>query len=669
MATSSASRGRKAPAAPRTKPPTPSAKEPAKTTRSRKGMPEGGADAYGASSLTTLKGLEAVRLRPGMYIGNTSEGGLHHLIHELVDNSVDEAMAGHCKRIEVILEKDGACTVRDDGRGIPVDMNKTEKMTGVEMALGVLHSGGKFGTGTYKVSGGLHGVGAAVVNALSTSLVARITRGGSVHEITFAKGVKTSALRVVGKSKSRGTEVTFYPDGSIFSTTTFELARVAERLEELSYLNPGLELVVRDLREGKPIERRFKSPKGLDAWVRSIAGDALLGARVVTALGKDEERNLEVDVAIGYTPSEGEHLRTFVNSVRTPDGGTHETGVRVAWTRALTWALGEFGSKAQQKIGFRGDDVREGLVLLVSARVPEPQFEGQTKGRLGTAWVAGAAQSVTQEHLKAALKAHPRLARAILERVLESAQMRGAAQRARESARTQRNLVDVGVLPGKLADCTSSDASVSELILVEGDSAGGSAKQGRFREFQAILPLRGKILNAERAKLPALAANEELMAIATALGLSFQARDDLSRLRYGRVIIMTDADIDGAHIRTLLLTFFLRVFPRLVTEERIWVACPPLYRLTKGLESHYAFDEAERSAIVGRSSAWQVTRYKGLGEMSPGELKATAMDPMRRKLLQITMHDAPRADNAFTVLMGDDVGQRREWLFHGATLD
>lgn len=624
--------------------------------------------AYGASQMSTLKGLEAVRVRPGMYIGNTGLGGLHHLIHELVDNSVDEAMAGHCRRVTVRLFPDGRCMVQDDGRGIPVDVHPTEKITGVEMALGVLHSGGKFGTGTYQVSGGLHGVGAAVVNALSETLVARVTRGGKVYEISYAKGVKKGPLRPTGSGAKSGTAITFLPDPTIFPDCTFDAERIATRLEEVSYLVPGLEMVLEDTRVTPAVTKRFKSPKGLDAWVRNVTGESLVGGRVISVTGQDSAKNLVVDFAVGYTAKDGEDFRSFTNCVRTPDGGTHETGARTAWTRALTWALSEFGTKAQQKMGFKGDDAKEGVVLFLAVRLPEPQFEGQTKGRLGTAWVAGSVQSAIYEGLKLALKSHPRSTRAILERVLEAARLRGAASKARESARAQRNLVDVGVLPGKLSDCTQSDPDRTELILVEGDSAGGSAKQGRFRDFQAILPLRGKILNAERAKRAALAGNEEILSITTALGLRLDDPEKLDNLRYGRIVIMTDADVDGAHIRTLLLAFFLNAFPRLVREERVWVACPPLYRLTKGTTVHYAFDEDERSALMKKQTNWQVTRYKGLGEMSPEELKATAMDPLRRKLLRVTMDDPERAVRAFSVMLGDDVSARRDWLFGGASL-
>ncbi|WP_337169528.1 DNA topoisomerase (ATP-hydrolyzing) subunit B [Gemmatimonas aurantiaca] len=631
---------------------------------------------YGAQSITVLKGLEAVRKRPGMYIGSTSARGLHHLVYEVVDNSIDEALAGFAKRIEVIIHADDSITVEDDGRGIPVDVHPVEKLPGVELALTVLHAGGKFDKNTYKVSGGLHGVGVSVVNALSDSLKVWIKRDGKEHYIDFARGVTTTKLKVLRSvpAKETGTKTWFKPDATIFQETTrYEWSTLASRLRELAFLNKGIQITLRDerpeeLKDGQPREEIFFARGGLKEFVAFLNGHKKPLHQDVVYI--DTERDdIGIEMALQYNDSYADTVFSFVNNINTHEGGTHLTGFKSALTSVINKYIEKSSNlnKKDKEIRLSGDDVREGLTAVLSVKVREPQFEGQTKTKLGNSEAEGAVRSVMNELLSQYLEEHPRTANAIIDKAISASRAREAARKARDLTR-KKNALDVAALPGKLADCSLSDPALCELYLVEGDSAGGSAKQGRNRNFQAILPLRGKIINVEKARFDKVLSNEEIRTIITAIGTGIKEEFDLQKARYHKIIIMTDADVDGAHIRTLLLTFFFRQMPELIDAGHMYIAQPPLYRVAKGKEEFYAYSERERDGYAERLGGPEgrgnimVQRYKGLGEMNPDQLWRTTMDPETRTMLRVTMDDAVMADQTFQTLMGDDVEPRRVFI-------
>ncbi|GIV35665.1 MAG: DNA gyrase subunit B [Cyclobacteriaceae bacterium] len=629
---------------------------------------------YSASNIQVLEGLEAVRKRPAMYIGDVSSKGLHHLIWEVVDNSIDEALAGFCDDIKVTIHEDNSVSVEDNGRGIPTDMHEKEKRSALEVVMTVLHAGGKFDKNTYKVSGGLHGVGVSCVNALSEKLHAIVYRDGKIWEQEYQRGVPQYPVRVTGQSDKRGTTVRFLPDKQIFTVTEFNYETVATRLRELAFLNPGIRLTLTDLREkdeqGLPRQDSFFSKGGLVEFVEYIDStrEKLIPQPIYIENNKGE---MPVQVALSYNTSFSENLVSYVNNINTHEGGTHVAGFRRALTRTLKSYAEKSGLLEKAKIDITGDDFREGLTAVISVKVAEPQFEGQTKTKLGNSEAMGIVDQAVGEVLQYYLEEHPREARLIVNKVILAAQARHAARKAREMVQRKNVLSGTG-LPGKLADCSSTDPSVSELYLVEGDSAGGSAKQGRDRTFQAILPLRGKILNVEKAQEHKIYANEEIKNIITALGVSFGTAEDgkalnLSKLRYHKIIIMTDADVDGSHIRTLILTFFFRYMRELIENGYVYIALPPLYLVKKGREERYCWTEEEREAVVkelggGKDDSVTVQRYKGLGEMNPEQLWATTMDPARRTLKQVTIESAAEADHLFSMLMGDEVAPRREFI-------
>ena len=624
---------------------------------------------YGANSITVLKGLEAVRMRPGMYIGSTSARGLHHLVYEVVDNSIDEALAGYARRIEVIIHPDDSITVEDDGRGIPIDVHRTEGLPGVELALTVLHAGGKFDKETYKVSGGLHGVGVSVVNALSAELKVWIKRDGKLSYMDFRRGVTTTKLKTLGTvpAKETGTKTWFKPDGEIFTETLrFEWAILANRLRELAFLNKGVQIILRDEREGEQRDETFLAHGGLKEFVVHLIGSKRPVHQEVIYI--DTERDdIGIEVALQYNDSYADSVFSFVNNINTHEGGTHLTGFKSALTSVINKYIEKSSNlaKKDKDIRLTGDDVREGLTAVLSVKVREPQFEGQTKTKLGNSEVEGAVRSVVNELLSQYLEEHPKTANLIIDKAMSAARAREAARKARDLTR-KKSALDVASLPGKLADCSWSDPALCEVYLVEGDSAGGSAKQGRMRDFQAILPLRGKIINVEKARIDKVLSNEEIRTMITAIGTGIKEEFDITKARYHKIIIMTDADVDGAHIRTLLLTFFFRQMPELIDAGYMYIAQPPLYRVAKGKEEFYAYTEKERDGYVerfgeGRSNV-MVQRYKGLGEMNPEQLWKTTMDPGTRTMLRVTMEDAVLADQTFQTLMGDEVEPRRLFI-------
>jgi DNA gyrase subunit B len=628
---------------------------------------------YDAGQIQVLKGLEAVRKRPGMYIGSTSSRGLHHLAYEVVDNSIDEALAGHATKISVVIHADDSITVADNGRGIPVDIHPTEKIPGVELAMTVLHAGGKFDKTMYKVSGGLHGVGVSVVNALSEQLKVWVKRGGKEYYMDFVRGQTRTKLTIHGKTAAtdNGTKVWFKPDPEIFTELRFDYATIANRLRELSYLNKGLEIRLGDEREGQEKQETFMAKGGLKEMVQFLNSTKKpLHTEVVYI---DTQRDdIGIELAFQYNDGYNENVFSFVNNVNTHEGGTHLTGFKAALTRTIN-AYATKSSAALKKADFTlsGDDVREGLTAVLSVKVNEPQFEGQTKTKLGNSEVEGAVKSVVNEMLGAYLEEHPRVANIIIEKAVSAARAREAARKARDLTR-KKSALDVGNLPGKLADCSLSDPSLCEIYLVEGDSAGGSAKQGRNRAFQAILPLRGKILNVERARIDKVLSNEEIRTIITAIGAGIKEEFSIENVRYHKCILMTDADVDGAHIRTLLLTFFFRQMPELIEAGYVYIAQPPLYRVARGKEEFYAYDEKEREEYVARlgngdgKATVNIQRYKGLGEMNPLQLWNTTMDPETRTILKVTMEDAVLADSTFQMLMGDEVEPRRQFIEENA---
>ncbi|MGH7475189.1 MAG: DNA topoisomerase (ATP-hydrolyzing) subunit B [Longimicrobiales bacterium] len=634
---------------------------------------------YGAGQIQVLKGLEAVRKRPGMYIGSTSARGLHHLVYEVVDNAVDEALAGHCTRIEVVLHADDSVTVRDNGRGIPIDKHPTEKLPGVEVAMTMLHAGGKFDKSAYKVSGGLHGVGVSVVNALSELLEVQVAwRDGKLYRQRYARGIKQTELEAIGKApdKKTGTIVSFKPDTQIFTELRFNYDTLANRLRELAFLNKGLLITLLDERteEGKePKQDEYRYEGGIVEFVEFLRGTRKpLHAKPIYIEAEREEA--EIELALQYDDGYNESTFTFVNNINTHEGGMHLTGFKSALTRTLNDYARKSNWLKKELDSLSGDDVREGLTCILSIRVREPQFEGQTKTKLGNSEVRGAVEQVVNEKLSTYLEEHPPVARAIIEKAIQAARARIAARKARDLTR-RKSALEGSVLPGKLADCSITDPTVCEIYLVEGDSAGGSAKQGRNRSFQAILPLRGKILNVEKARIDKILSNEEIRTIITAIGTGIGEEDfDVKNARYGKIIIMTDADVDGAHIRTLLLTFFFRHMRQLIEEGMIYIAQPPLYRVARGKEEHYAYTDDERDGLVDRLSgngkgertSVNIQRYKGLGEMNPDQLWNTTMDPERRTILQVTLEDAVEADLIFSTLMGDDVEPRRKFIEENA---
>jgi len=635
---------------------------------------------YSAEKIQVLKGLEAVRRRPAMYIGDVGKRGLHHLVYEVVDNSVDEALAGFCSKIIVSINKDESVSVEDDGRGIPTDIHKGEKKSALEVVMTVLHAGGKFDKGSYKVSGGLHGVGVSVVNALSVSLVAEIQREGKIFKQSFVRGDASTKMEITGKSKKTGTKITFLPDGDVFNTTIFEYQIIAERLRELAYLNSNLEIVFSDFRPEEPIVTTYKFKGGLSDFVKYLdENNSPLHNKIITVT--KEDGNVPVDVALRYSSNYTENILTFVNNINTIEGGTHLSGFRSALTRGLNNYAAKnnlIKAKKSEKVALSGEDFREGLTAIVSIKVAEPQFEGQTKTKLGNGDVKGTVDAIVYEGILDFLEQNPSVGKRIIEKALLASRSRMAARKARELIR-RKTALGSNALPGKLADCSNRDPAMCELFLVEGDSAGGSAKQGRDRRNQAILPLRGKVINAEKARIDKLLSNNEIQTIITALGAGFggdaennedkNASDfDIDKLRYHKIIIMTDADVDGSHIRTLLLTFFYRRMPEIITNGHMYLAMPPLYRLKAGKKELYAYDENERELLTERlgrenkSSKIDLQRYKGLGEMNPEQLWYTTMDPDKRTLMQVTIEDALDASKSFQDLMGHDVESRRSFI-------
>lgn len=632
---------------------------------------------YSASSIQVLEGLEAVRKRPSMYIGDTGEKGLHHLVYEVVDNSIDEAMAGYCTAIDVTINEDNSITVSDDGRGIPTDYHPKEKKSALEVVLTVLHAGGKFDKGSYKVSGGLHGVGVSCVNALSTDLEAVVHRQGKIFRQCFSKGVPQGDIEVIGTTDRTGTTITFKPDGEIFTqTTTYNYDTLNSRLRELAYLNKGIRLNLTDKRDkdeetGEYRHDNYYSQEGLKEFVKFLDGtrEPLIEHTIHIAGERD---GVPIEVALQYNTGFSENVHTYVNNINTIEGGTHLTGFRRGLTRTLKKYAEDSGMLAKLKFEISGDDFREGLTAIISVKVAEPQFEGQTKTKLGNSEVSGAVDNAVSAALTNYLEENPKDAKAIVQKVILAATARTAARKARDMVQRKTVLSGAG-LPGKLADCSSRDMTQTEIFLVEGDSAGGTAKQGRDRAFQAILPLRGKILNVEKATDHKMYDSEEIKNIFTALGVTVGTEEDskalnLSKLRYGKVIIMTDADVDGSHIATLIMTFFFRRMPDIIQNGHLYIATPPLYLVKKGPKQQYCWTEEQRLAAVEEfgSKGVHIQRYKGLGEMDAEQLWETTMNPAGRTLRQVTIENATEADRIFSMLMGDDVPPRREFIERNA---
>ena len=621
---------------------------------------------YGASNIQVLEGLEPVRLRPGMYIGSTSERGLHHLIYEVVDNSIDEALAGVCDTISVTINEDGSATIEDNGSGIPVDTHpKTGKST-VETVLTILHAGGKFNNDAYKVSGGLHGVGVSVVNALSEWLVATVKRNGNIYQQNFARGKAISELEIVGKAEGTGTTISFMPDAEIFDTVIFDFDTLEDRLREMAFLNKSVRIELADKRPGQERDKVFKYDGGIQEMVEYLN-------RSKTPIFKeiiyfDEERDgQEVEFAIQYTDAYSENVVTFANNIHTPEGGTHLSGFRTALTRTINDYGRKFNILKEKDSNLSGDDVREGITAVISVKLAQPQFEGQTKAKLGNSETSSIVNSVMGDCLTAYFEENPKVAKAIIDKAIKSQRAREAARKAREISRS-RSILDSATLPGKLSDCQSNDNGITEVFIVEGDSAGGSARQGRDKHFQAILPLRGKIMNVEKARLDRILGYEEIKAMITAFGTGIGEDFDLEKLRYGKIIIMTDADVDGAHIRTLLLTFFFRYMTPLIEEGHVYIAQPPLYKVTKGKTLKYCYSDDELTEFldeIGREGI-NIQRYKGLGEMNYDQLWETTMDPEKRVLLRVNIEDMNKSDEIFTMLMGDKVAPRREFIEENA---
>lgn len=622
---------------------------------------------YGANQIQILEGLEAVRKRPGMYIGSTSARGLHHLVYEVVDNSIDEALAGYCTHIEVTIHKDNSITVTDNGRGIPVDMHESGKPA-VEVVLTVLHAGGKFGGSGYKVSGGLHGVGVSVVNALSTNMKVKVKRDGKIHEITFEKGVTKEPLKVVGQTDETGTLVHFVPDAEIFDETVYDYDTLRHRLRELSFLNRGITIILTDERPEEVRQETFYFEGGISSFVEHLnRNKEVINPEPVYFNGTKD--TTVVEIALQYNTSYSENIYSFVNNINTEEGGTHLAGFKSALTRAANDFARRQGIIKNNEDNLVGEDIREGLTCVISIKLREPQFEGQTKTKLGNSEVRGIVDSIVSEGLSEYFEENPVISKKIIEKSIMASRAREAARKARELTR-RKNSLEVSSLPGKLADCSVKDPEQAEIYLVEGDSAGGSAKQGRDRRFQAILPLRGKILNVEKARLDKILNNEEIRTMITAFGSGIGSEFDITKRRYGKIIIMTDADVDGAHIRTLLLTFFYRYMRPLIENGHVYIAQPPLYQIRKGRSHWYTYSDeelAQKLDEIGRDGI-TVQRYKGLGEMNPEQLWETTMDPEKRTVLQVHLREAEEADSIFTILMGDKVEPRRRFIEEHANL-
>ena len=653
---------------------------------------------YTADDITVLKGLEPVRQRPAMYIGDVSVRGLHHLVYEVVDNSIDEALAGYAHRIDASINPDGSVTVIDDGRGIPTDIHPEEKRSALEVVMTLLHAGGKFDKNTYKVSGGLHGVGVSVVNALSEWLEVEVYRDGKVWFQKYGRGKPKEPAKIIGKSKDSktGTKVTFLPDGQIFKNRIFKFETIAERLRELAFLNPDVILRIVDLRKGEEREEEFHFKGGLVEFVKYIdATRPAVMRKTFYAKGQDKDeagRTVEVETALQYNDQYNENVFTYVNNINTLEGGTHLVGFRTALTRSLNSYASKNNLVKEGGVQLTGDDFREGLTAVLSVKVPEPQFEGQTKTKLGNSEIKSIVETVVGEHLASWLEENPSDARRLIEKCLRAAEAREAARKARDLTR-RKSALESSSLPGKLADCSINDPEHCELYIVEGDSAGGSAKQGRDRRFQAILPIKGKILNVEKARLHKMLENEEIRCIFTAIGSGVGEEFDASKTRYGKIIIMCDADVDGSHIRTLLLTLFFRYMKELIELGHVYIAQPPLYKLKKGKQELFAFDDDERDQVIKRlksekgkdggkskekeiiettpegedgvvvsSEGIAISRFKGLGEMNPEQLWSTTMNPETRTILQVAVENAADADRTFSILMGDEVEPRREFI-------
>ncbi len=625
-------------------------------------------DDYKAEQIQVLEGLEAVRKRPAMYIGTTGEAGLHHLVYEVVDNSIDEAMNGHCDIIEIVLHSDGSCSVKDNGRGIPVDIHPVHKVPALEIVMTKLHAGGKFDSDTYKISGGLHGVGVSVVNALSLWTKVEIHRDGGAYTQSYKKGNLDSKLKRVGDSDEHGTTVRFLPDKGIFETTEFDYQILRNRLRELAYLNAGIRIILSE-ENGK--SQKFYYKGGISQYVTFLnRGKTALMSEPLYVNGEKDQ--VQVEAALEWTTSFRENIHTFTNNIATREGGTHLSGLRTALTRSLNTIARKRNQLKEKDPPLEGNDVREGLTVVLSIKVPEPQFEGQTKTKLGNSEVKGIVDTVMTESLSNFFAENPSDSQIIISKCIQAFQAREAAKKARDLTR-RKGLLEGGGLPGKLADCQSKDPAVSEIFIVEGDSAGGTAKQGRDRKTQAILPLRGKILNVEKSRIDKILGNTEVMALITAMGCNITGveEDDVFELenaRYHKLVIMTDADVDGSHIRTLLLTFLYRHMEGLIHAGYVYIAQPPLYKITKGKKMDYAYDESQLKKIKSKfGSGCTVQRYKGLGEMNALQLWETTMDPNRRTLLQVTIEDAAEANEVFQDLMGDDVQKRREFIEANAT--
>ncbi|MBK7379466.1 MAG: DNA topoisomerase (ATP-hydrolyzing) subunit B [Ignavibacteriales bacterium] len=635
---------------------------------------------YSAKNINVLKGLEAVRKRPAMYIGDVSTRGLHHLVNEVVDNSIDEALAGYCDLIKVTINQDESITVEDNGRGIPVDMHPEEKKSALEVVMTILHAGGKFDKNTYKVSGGLHGVGVSVVNALSEWLKVEVKRDGKIYFQEYRKGIPVKSVQEIGKTKKNetGTMVTFMSDNEIFKVTKYKFDVLAERMRELAYLNKTITINIKDLRNGGE-EENFHFKGGLIEFVQYL--DASRTALHKTVYVEGEKDNTPVEIAFQYTDTYNENIFSYVNNINTTEGGTHLVGFKTALTRTLNNYASKNGLIKDGKITLTGDDFREGLTAVISVKVAEPQFEGQTKTKLGNSETKSAVEMLVGEKLAEFLEENPTVGKKIIEKCLRAAEAREAARKAKDLAR-RKNALDSMNLPGKLADCSITDPDHCEIYIVEGDSAGGSAKQGRDRRFQAILPLKGKILNVEKAKMNKILENDEIKAIISAIGAGFGVDFDTIKARYGKIILMTDADVDGSHIRTLLLTFFYRHMKDLISSGKVFIAQPPLYKIKKGKEEFYAYDDNERNDILkrlkisakditntveeiveeGAVKGVNISRYKGLGEMNPEQLWTTTMNPESRTMLQVNIESAAAADKVFETLMGDDVEPRRAFI-------
>lgn len=640
---------------------------------------------YSEDSIKVLEGLEAVRKRPAMYIGDIGERGLHHLINEVVDNSIDEALAGYARNITITLHADGSCSVVDDGRGIPVGPHPVKKISTLEVVMCTLHAGGKFEKNAYKVSGGLHGVGVSCVNALSAQMYAEIRRDGKIYRQDYMRGTPQGEVREIGEAKSTGTMVRFYPDPEIFKTLEFKSERVADRLRELAFLNPQIVIRLKDERDER--DDVYHYPGGLVDFVAYVDEGkmALMKPIMISSVFKtDDGMETPVDVCFQYNNSYNETVLSYVNNINTIEGGTHVSGFRSALTRTLNAYAAKNNLVKGDKIQLTGEDFREGLTAAISVKVAEPQFEGQTKTKLGNGETESAVRAIVNDHLTAFLESNPSVGKRIIEKAILAAEARIAARKSREMVR-RKNALESSALPGKLADCSISTPEDCEIFIVEGDSAGGSAKQGRDRRFQAILPLRGKVLNVQKARLPKVLENEEIRCIFTALGVGFGEDFDIAKLRYGKVILMADADVDGSHIRTLLLTFFFNYMHPLIEAGKIYIAQPPLYKVKKGKKEYYAYNDAERDEILARirkeaggsveivgsedaisPSGVVISRFKGLGEMNPEQLWETTMDPEKRTILQVSIESAAAASKLFETLMGDQVEPRREFIERNA---